>query len=136
MVNTDGDNQYRGTDIAKLVKPILDNKAEIVIGCRDILNIEHFSLTKKILQKVGSCAVRKLSNTDTPGTTSGFRAYSRDAALRLNVFSSYTYTLETIIQAGRKEMPISYVDVRDKMWIEIDTKEDLDNARERYSQIG
>jgi glycosyltransferase involved in cell wall biosynthesis len=111
VVNTDGDNQYRGADIAKLVKPIIDKRSEIVIGCRDILNIEHFSLTKKILQKVGSYVVRRLSNTDIPDTTSGFRAYSRDAALRLNVFSTYTYTLETIIQAGRKEIPISYVEI-------------------------
>jgi glycosyltransferase involved in cell wall biosynthesis len=111
VVNTDGDNQYRGADIAKLVKPIIDKRSEIVIGCRDILNIKHFSLTKKILQKVGSYVVRRLSNTDIPDTTSGFRAYSRDAALRLNVFSTYTYTLETIIQAGRKEIPISYVEI-------------------------
>ena len=111
VVNTDGDNQYRGADIAKLVKPIIDKRSEIVIGCRDILNIEHFSLTKKILQKVGSYVVRRLSNTDIPDTTSGFRAYSRDAALRLNIFSTYTYTLETIIQAGRKEIPISYVEI-------------------------
>ena len=111
VVNTDGDNQYRGADIAKLVKPIIDKRSEIVIGCRDILNIKHFSLTKKILQKVGSYVVRRLSKTDIPDTTSGFRAYSRDAALRLNVFSTYTYTLETIIQAGRKEIPISYVEI-------------------------
>lgn len=111
IVNTDGDNQYRGADIAKLVKPILEKKAEIVIGCRDVLKIEHFSFTKKILQKVGSYVVRRLSNTNIPDTTSGFRAYSRDAALRLNVFSNYTYTLETIIQAGRKEIPISYVEI-------------------------
>ncbi len=111
IVNTDGDNQYRGADITKLVKPILDKKAEIVIGCRDILNIKHFSLTKKILQKVGSYVVRRLSDTDIPDTTSGFRAYSRDAALRLNVFSTYTYTLETIIQAGRKEIPINYIGI-------------------------
>jgi len=111
IVNTDGDNQYRGADIAKLVKPILDKKAEIVIGCRDVLKIEHFSFTKKILQKIGSYVVRRLSNTNIPDTTSGFRAYSRDAALRINVFSTYTYTLETIIQAGRKEIPISYVEI-------------------------
>ncbi len=86
VVNTDGDNQYRGADISKLVKPILDKKAEIVIGCRDILNIEYFSLAKKLLQKVGSYVVRRLSNTDISDTTSRFRVYSRDAALRLNVF--------------------------------------------------
>ncbi len=103
--------RHSGADIVKLVKPILDKEAEIVIGCRDILNIKHFSLTKKILQKVGSYVVRRLSNTDIPDTTSGFRAYSRDAALRLNIFSTYTYTLETIIQAGRKEIPISYVEI-------------------------
>lgn len=112
IVNTDGDNQYKGEDIAKLIAPIINGKAEIVIGCRDITTIEHFSLVKKLLQGFGSHVVRKFSNTDIPDTTSGFRAYSRDAALRLNVFTSYSYTLETIIQAGRKEIPITYVNIR------------------------
>ena len=112
IVNTDGDNQYMGEDIAKLVKPILDKKSEIVVGCRDIFSIKHFSMAKKILQQLGSNVVRKVSKTDIQDTTSGFRAYSRNAALRMNVFSSYTYTLETIIQAGRKEIPITSVDIR------------------------
>ncbi|MBI4707958.1 MAG: glycosyltransferase family 2 protein [Candidatus Omnitrophica bacterium] len=112
IVNTDGDNQYQAEDISKLVEPILKKRAEIVIGCRDIFTIKHFSITKKILQNFGSYIVRKFSNTSIPDTTSGFRAYSRDAALRMNVFSRYTYTLETIIQAGRKEIPIACVSVR------------------------
>jgi len=112
IVNTDGDNQYNGEDIAKLVAPILDKKAEIVVGCRDIFTIKHFSLLKKILQNVGSRVVRRFSKTDIPDVTSGFRAYSRDAALRINVFSTYTYTLETIIQAGRKEIPMISVGIR------------------------
>lgn len=111
IVNTDGDNQYKGGDIEKLVSPILDKKAEIVVGCRDIFGIKHFSVIKKMLQKVGSHVVRRFSKTDIPDVTSGFRAYSRDAALRINVFSNYTYTLETIIQAGRKEIPITSVNI-------------------------
>ena len=112
VVNTDGDNQYCGEDIAKLVKPIIEGEAEIVVGARDIAGIQHFSPLKKLLQKIGSHMVRRFSRTDIPDTTSGFRAYSRDAALKLNVFSTYTYTLETIIQAGRKEIPITHVDIR------------------------
>jgi len=112
IVNTDGDNQYKGQDIPRLVQPIINKKAEIVIGCRDIFAISHFSLFKKMLQKVGSYIVRKFSNTAIPDTTSGFRAYSRDAALRLNIFSTYTYTLETIIQAGRKEIPITHIEIK------------------------
>lgn len=112
IVNTDGDNQYKGEDIHRLVQPILNKKAEIVIGCRDIFAISHFSVFKKILQRIGSYTVRKFSNTAIPDTTSGFRAYSRDAALRLNIFSTYTYTLETIIQAGRKEIPLAHIDIK------------------------
>ena len=112
IVNTDGDNQYQGQDIPKLIKPILDKKAEIVIGCRNMSQIKHFSLIKKTLQKAGSHMVRRFSKTNIPDTTSGFRAYSREAALKMNVFSTYTYTLETIIQAGRKEIPITHVDIR------------------------
>ncbi|MFC1570479.1 glycosyltransferase family 2 protein [Candidatus Omnitrophota bacterium] len=111
IVNTDGDNQYKGEDIKKLVKPILDRKAEIVIGCRNMSEIKHFSGLKKALQKVGSHMVRCFSKTNIPDTTSGFRAYSREAALKMNVFSNYTYTLETIIQAGRKEIPITHVEI-------------------------
>ncbi|MFH0732454.1 MAG: glycosyltransferase family 2 protein [Candidatus Omnitrophota bacterium] len=112
IVNTDADNQYCGRDIEKLVRPVLEKKAEVVIGCRDIKAIKHFSFAKKLLQRLGSYMVRKFSGTNIPDTTSGFRAYSRDAALRLNIFSSYTYTLESIIQIGRQDIPISHVDIR------------------------
>jgi len=112
IVNTDADNQYFGQDIAKLVKPVLERKAEMVIGCRDIKDIKHFSFMKKSLQRFGSHLVRRFSGTDIPDTTSGFRAYSREAALRINIFSSYTYTLESIIQAGRQEIPITHVNIR------------------------
>ena len=111
IVNTDGDNQYKGADIPKLIQPILNKKAEMVIGCRDISSISHFSFMKKAFQKIGSAVVRTFSNTDIPDTTSGFRAYSKDAALRLNVFSTYTYTIDTLIQAGRKEMPMAHVKI-------------------------
>ncbi|HNX90591.1 MAG TPA: glycosyltransferase family 2 protein [Candidatus Omnitrophota bacterium] len=112
IVNTDGDNQYKGEDIPLLVRPIIEKRAEIVVGCRDISAIQHFSFMKKMLQKFGSHMVRKFSNTDIPDTTSGFRAYSREAAMQLNVFSEYTYTLETIIQAGRKGIPITHAQIR------------------------
>ena len=112
IVNTDGDNQYRGEDIARLIKPILNRKSKIVIGCRDVKAIRHFSFVKKLLQKFGSYMVRRFSGTDIPDTTSGFRAYSRDAALKLNVFSAYTYTIETIIQAGRQDIPITHIGIK------------------------
>lgn len=112
IVNTDGDNQYKGEDIKLLVEPILKNRAQIVIGCRNILEIKHFSFMKKMLQRIGSHFVRKFSNTAVKDVTSGFRAYSRDAALRVNIFSDYTYTLESLIQAGRNNMPIECVDIR------------------------
>lgn len=107
IVNTDADNQYKSEDIPRLIAPIVQRKAEIVVGCRDVFAIKHFSFVKKILQRLGSYIVRKFSNSAIPDTTSGFRAYSREAALRLNIFSTYTYTLETIIQAGRKEIPMA-----------------------------
>ncbi|MGB2599607.1 MAG: glycosyltransferase family 2 protein, partial [Candidatus Omnitrophota bacterium] len=112
IVNTDGDNQYNAEDISKLVKPILEKNADIVVGSRDISTISHFSWLKKLLQFAGSCVVRKFSKTAVPDTTSGFRAFSREAALKLNVFSGYTYTLETVIQAGRKNIPITSVPIR------------------------
>ncbi len=112
IVNTDADNQYCADDIPKLVAPILRGEAEIVIGARPISEIEHFSPVKKLLQKLGSWVVRVASSTDIPDAPSGFRAMSRDAAMRLNVFSPYTYTLETIIQAGQKGMRIVSVPVR------------------------
>ncbi len=112
IVNTDADNQYNAQDIPLLVKPILEKKADIVVGARPVANIEHFPLIKKQLQKLGSWVVRRASRTDIPDAPSGFRAMSREAALRLNVFNDYTYTLETIIQAGQKNMAIVSVPVR------------------------
>jgi glycosyltransferase involved in cell wall biosynthesis len=112
IVNTDADNQYNAKDIPFLIKPILDKKAELVIGSRPISEIEHFPFIKKQLQKLGSLIVRMASKTDVPDAPSGFRAMSREAALRLNVFNDYTYTLETIIQAGQKNMSIASVPVR------------------------
>jgi glycosyltransferase involved in cell wall biosynthesis len=112
IVNTDADNQYCAEDIPKLIQPILKGKAEIVVGARPIDDIEHFSLFKKLLQRWGSWFIRLVSRTDIPDAPSGFRAMSRDAAMQLNVFSDYTYTLETIIQAGQKNMAIVSVPVR------------------------
>lgn len=111
IVNTDGDNQYRGDDIAKLIRPILENQADMVVGDRQIDTIRHFSFIKKQLQKLGSWVVQHVSATQVPDTTSGFRAFSREAALRLNVLSGFTYTLETIIQAGRTNIAITHVPV-------------------------
>lgn len=112
IVNTDADNQYDAADIPRLVEPILENTADYVIGARPIETIEHFSAMKKLLQKLGSWVVRKASGTDIPDAPSGFRAMSRECALQLNVYSNYTYTLETIIQAGHKGMAVSSVPVR------------------------
>ena len=112
IVNTDADNQYCSKDIPKLVKPILEGKAEMVVGARPIEEIAHFSPVKKILQKLGSWVVRVASRTDIPDAPSGFRAISKEAALKLNVFNDYTYTLETIIQAGQKNMAIVSVPIR------------------------
>lgn len=112
IVNTDADNQYSGADIEKLVRPILEGRANMVIGSRGIDNIRHFSPLKKRLQKIGSEVVRKASGTDVADTTSGFRSYSREAAMRLNVLSGYTYTLETIITAGADKNKILSVDIK------------------------
>jgi len=112
IINTDGDNQYRGEDIALLIDPILKGEADMVIGDREVMKIEHFSFVKKRLQKLGSWVVRQMASTETPDTTSGFRAFSRDAALRLNIISKYTYTLETVIQAGKKNIAMTHVPVR------------------------
>ena len=112
IVNTDADNQYNSADIPKLVEPILSGEADIVIGARPISTIEHFSPIKKILQRLGSWVVRIASQTEIPDAPSGFRAISRDAAQRLVVFSDYTYTLETIIQAGQKNMAVTSVPIR------------------------
>jgi glycosyltransferase involved in cell wall biosynthesis len=111
IVNTDADNQYQAADIGKLVQPILDHQAEIVIGARPISETQHFSLLKKALQRMGSWAVRVVSGTDIADAPSGFRAFSRDAASKLMVFNEYTYTLETIIQAGQKNISIRSVPV-------------------------
>ncbi len=112
IVNTDADNQYCGEDIEKLVRPILDGKAEIVIGERPIDDTPGFSPLKKKLQHLGSFVVRQASATDIPDAPSGFRAFSRDAAMHLNVINNYTYTLETIVQAGRNRMAITSVPIR------------------------
>lgn len=112
IVNTDADDQYCGADIEKLVRPILDEKADIVIGERPIDQTEHFSKKKKLFQHLGSWVVRVASNSDIPDAPSGFRAYSREAALRLNVINEYTYTLETIIQAGWNKTAMTSVPIR------------------------
>lgn len=112
IVNTDADNQYCGDDIEKLVQPILERKADIVIGERPIDQTEHFSWLKKKLQHFGSWVVRKASHTDIPDAPSGFRAYSREAAMQMNVVNEYTYTLEQIVQAGRTKIAITSVPIR------------------------
>ena len=111
IVNTDGDNQYNGADIPKLIKPILENRAEIVIGNREVEKIKHFSSFKIFLQKLGSWVVRQVSGTNIPDVTSGFRAYSKEAALQTNIVSKFSYTLETIIIAGNKNIPITHVPI-------------------------
>lgn len=128
IVNTDADNQYCGADIEKLVRPILDGKADIVIGERPIDQTAHFSPLKKKLQHFGSWVVRKASNTDMPDAPSGFRAYSREAAMRLNVTNEYTYTMETLIQAGRNKMAMESVPIR--------TNEELRPSRLFSSMFG
>ncbi|HOQ04618.1 MAG TPA: glycosyltransferase family 2 protein [Anaerohalosphaeraceae bacterium] len=112
IVNTDGDNQYDGRCIPDLIRPILEGRLDIVIGARPIKTIEHFSWSKKKLQQLGSRVVRQFSGTDIPDTTSGFRAYSAEAAMKLHVFNRYTYTLETIIQAGHMDLRIGSVPIR------------------------
>lgn len=121
IVNTDADNQYNAGDIPKLIQPILEGKAEIVIGERPIDEIKHFSPLKKLFQRWGSWMVRKVSQTDIPDAPSGFRAISREAAMRMHVFSEYTYTIETIIQAGQKGMAVVSVPIR--------TNEDMRESR-------
>ncbi len=117
IVNTDADNQYCADDIPQLIEPILSGRAEIVIGTRPISKIKHFSPIKKFLQKLGSWVVRIASNTDIPDAPSGFRAISREAAMQLNVFNEYTYTLETIIQAGQKGIAITSVPIRTNRYL-------------------
>ncbi len=112
IVNTDADNQYCADDIPVLIQPILEGKADMVIGARPIDQTKHFSFIKKKLQHFGSWVVRKASNTDIPDAPSGFRAFSREAAMRINVVNDYTYTLETIVQAGREKIAVASVPVR------------------------
>ena len=112
IVNTDADNQYNAADIPALTAPILDHHADIVVGIRPIDTIAHFSIAKKMLLKLGSWVVRMVSKTDVPDAPSGFRAFSRVAAQQIMVFNDYTYTLETIIQAGQKNMAMTCVPIR------------------------
>src|SRR5271167_1654358 len=112
IVNTDADNQYYGGDVARLVRPILDGRADMVIGDREVTGIEHFSPLKKLLQRLGSWVVRQASSTSIPDTTSGFRAYNREAAVQIVVVSQFTYTLETIIHAGKLLVAVDHVHVR------------------------
>lgn len=128
IVNTDADNQYCGADIEKLVRPIVDGKADIVIGERPIDDTEHFSPLKKKLQHIGSWTVRIASKSDIPDAPSGFRAYSREAAMRLNVVNEYTYTLETIVQAGHEKFAMMAVPIR--------TNEELRESRLFSSMFG
>jgi glycosyltransferase involved in cell wall biosynthesis len=112
IVNTDGDNQYSALDIPRLVQPVLSGGADMVVGDREVMNIEHFSPLKKSLQRLGSWVVRQASQTTVPDTTSGFRAYNREAAMQLLVVSKFTYTLETIIQAGKQFIAVDHVPIR------------------------
>jgi glycosyltransferase involved in cell wall biosynthesis len=111
IVNTDADNQYAGRDIARLVAPLLAGQADIVIGDRNIRDLQHMSFLKKVLQRIGSWVVRQVSSTKVPDTTSGFRAYTREAALRMTIVSDFSYTLESIIHAGKRRMAIAHVEI-------------------------
>ena len=112
IVNTDGDNQYRGQDIPKLIAPILRGEADIVIGDRQTDNISHFSPTKKMMQRIGSFLVCAISKTNVTDAVSGFRAFSREAAMQMNIVSPFSYTIETVIQAGKKHLAITNVPIR------------------------
>jgi glycosyltransferase involved in cell wall biosynthesis len=111
IVNTDADNQYSGTEIPKLLEPLLRGEADMVIGDRNIAELQHMSWQKRQLQRLGSWVVRQVSSTSVPDTTSGFRAYTRDAALRMTIVSEFSYTLESIIQAGKRRMAIAHVPI-------------------------
>jgi len=111
IVNTDADNQYAGSEIPRLIEPLVRGEADICIGDRNIAELEHMSWRKRQLQRLGSWVVRQVSNTSVPDTTSGFRAYTREAALRMTIVSEFSYTLESIIQAGKKRMAIAHVAV-------------------------
>ena len=112
IVNTDGDNQYCGTDVGTLVRPILEGRADIVVGDRGVAALQHFSPLKRALQRLGSWVVQRAAGIPIPDATSGFRAFTREAALRLTVLSDYTYTLEMLIQAGARRMTVTFVPVR------------------------
>jgi len=112
IVNTDADNQYCGQDIPKIVKPVVEGKADVVVGDRQTNKISHFSWTKKKLQKTGSALIRKLSNTKVADTVSGFRAFSRDAAMRINTLTEFSYTIESLIQLGNQKQKIISVPIR------------------------
>lgn len=112
IINTDADNQYDAAGVPALVAPLLEGRADVVVGARPISEIPHFSLSKKLLQRAGSWVVRSLSGTRVEDATSGFRAYTRDAALRLNIFNGFTYSLETLIQAGRGNLRVVSVPIR------------------------
>ena len=111
IVNTDADGQYKGEDIPRLIAPILEGQADIVVGNRDIEHVEQFSWVKKRLQRIGSTIVRHLANSTVSDATTGFRAYNREAALKLNIISNYTYTLESIIQAENKDLAIANITI-------------------------
>jgi glycosyltransferase involved in cell wall biosynthesis len=112
IVNTDGDNQYCGADVEALVAPLLRCEAQVVVGDRNVRALDHMSPGRKFLQRVGSWVVRQVSDTRVPDTTSGFRAYTREAALRMTIVSEFSYTLESLIQAGKRRMAIAHVPIR------------------------
>ncbi|MET0554614.1 MAG: glycosyltransferase family 2 protein [Vicinamibacteria bacterium] len=114
IVNTDADNQYPGHEIPRLIAPILAGEADMVVGDRGVAEVQHFSPTKRLLQRLGSWVVRKVSGTRVADATSGFRAFTRDAALRINIVSEFTYTLESIIQAGKKKLAIAHLPIETK----------------------
>jgi glycosyltransferase involved in cell wall biosynthesis len=114
IVNTDADNQYPGHEIPRLIAPILAGQADMVVGDRGVAEVQHFSPTKRVLQRLGSWVVRKVSGTRVTDATSGFRAFTRDAALRINIVSEFTYTLESIIQAGKKKLAVAHLPIEAK----------------------
>ncbi len=114
IVNTDADNQYPGHEIPRLLAPILAGEADMVVGDRGVAEVEHFTPTKRLLQRLGSWVVRKVSGTQIGDATSGFRAFTREAALRINIVSEFTYTLESIIQAGKKKLAIAHLPIQAK----------------------
>jgi glycosyltransferase involved in cell wall biosynthesis len=114
IVNTDADNQYPGHEIPRLLAPILAGDADMVVGDRGVADVQHFSPTKRLLQRLGSWVVRKVSGTSIGDATSGFRAFTREAALRINIVSEFTYTLESIIQAGKKKLAIAHLPIEAK----------------------